>query len=389
VPGLVLRELLDLALVTALLYGLIVSFRGARARLVLVGVGLLGVLLLAARQLGLTLTAVLLQGLLLVALVLSVLVFQEDLRRVLERLAQRLTRGAQPQAPPEVADVVARAAFEMGRQGRGALLVLPRRDPLERHGEGGLPLDGRITEALLLSLFDPNSPGHDGAAIVEGDRVTRFAVHLPLSHDFEELGGRGTRHAAGLGLSERTDAACVIVSEERGEVSLAHRGRLNVIETPADLALHLRVLAGAVDATQLRRQRLRERLRAQGVPLLLALAASLALWVLMVPGSETAERAFLLPVEVDNLPAGFVLEEVQPSDVEVVVTGPRRLLLLLDSSSLDVRVDAFLVQLGRRTFEINPAAVQHPPGVGVSAVEPNRVQLRVREPTKASDASGR
>ena len=118
--------------------------------------------------------------------------------------------------------------------------MLPQREPIESHVEGGIALDGRLSEPLLLSLFDPSSPGHDGAVILRGAQIERFAVHLPLSVNRAALGPGGTRHAAALGLSERCDAICIVVSEERGTVSVARDGLLRVLARPQDLALELR-----------------------------------------------------------------------------------------------------------------------------------------------------
>jgi DNA integrity scanning protein DisA with diadenylate cyclase activity len=115
----------------------------------------------------------------------------------------------------------------------GALIVIPGRESIERHTEGGIEIDARLSEPLLLSLFDPNSPGHDGAVVIQGSRISAFAVHLPLS---TVPAGRGTRHAAALGLAERCDALCVVVSEERGTISLAREGAIRPIANEAQLA---------------------------------------------------------------------------------------------------------------------------------------------------------
>src|SRR5262249_56151173 len=116
--------------------------------------------------------------------------------------------------------------------GLGALFVLPRPEPIEGHVGGAIPLGGRISEPLLLSIFDASSPGHDGAVILRGSQLERFAVHLPLSVNRAALGAGGTRHAAALGLSERCDATCIVVSEERGTVSVARDGAIRLLARP-------------------------------------------------------------------------------------------------------------------------------------------------------------
>ncbi|MDH3214213.1 MAG: DNA integrity scanning protein DisA nucleotide-binding domain protein, partial [Myxococcales bacterium] len=219
-------ELVDLAVVWIMVWAVIAWLRTAPARLALAGLGILVAVYLVASQLGLVLTTWILQSFAAVAVLVAVVVFQEDLRRLFEQIAAFGLRRRLPQTGPDTVDTLARTIANLAEHRRGALLVIPGREPVDRHVEGGLALDARITEPLLLSLFDPHSAGHDGAVIVVGDRLTRFAVHLPLSTDHAQLGQRGTRHAAALGLAERTDALCLAVSEERGTVSVASDGHL-------------------------------------------------------------------------------------------------------------------------------------------------------------------
>ena len=373
-------EIFDLLIAASLVYALLVWLKDARARVALVGVGLVGASYLVTLQFGLSLTPRLLQATFVIAAVMLVLVFQEDLRRVFERVALLVLRRDHAPAPSDATAVVVRAAFELAAAKRGALVVVPGREPLDRHLEGGVPLDGRLSEALLLSLFDPHSPGHDGAVVLQGRRVTQFGAHLPLSSQFQKLGQRGTRHAAALGLSEGCDAACVVVSEETATVSLASGGHLLRTDSPAQLEAELRRLAGPGTGGEASSRGARALLRAHGARVGVALLTSLGLWMLIVPGSETTERRFEVPIEVSNLPSGYAVERVTPQTVLVSVSGLRRTLFLMQPRSLGIQIDAFLVQLGRRTFEVAPHSVSHPPDVVVNAVEPAQVVLSVRGP---------
>lgn len=374
-------EFVDFAVAACLVYLLVVWLTDARARLALVGVGLLGVAYLLAVEADLTLTARLLQVAFFMSAVVLLLVFQEDLHRGFERLAILVLRRERPAPTDSAVDSVARAAFALAALRRGALIVLPGREPIERHVEGGVALDGMVSEPLLLSLFDPHSPGHDGAVIIAANRVRRFAAHLPLSSDFEQLGNRGTRHAAALGLAERCDAVAVVVSEERGTVSLAQRGALRPVTSPADLAALLRALSSASRPLERSTHGQLRLLRNRAGQVLLASAASLLLWALLVPGSKVVTRTFVVPVEVDNLPTGYELRSVNPHDVNVTVTGVRRALFFMQPRSLRVTLDVFLAQLGRRTFDISPQSVRCPPNVVVAAVEPERVEVSLDRST--------
>ena len=375
----VLDEAADVGIVTITVFVLLRTLRSSRARLALVGMSVVGLIDLAARQIGLPLTAWLFQGLFLVSAVVLVLAFQDDLKRFFERLAVMGLRRRPSPFEEGPLEVVVRASFGLAAARRGALVVLPGRDPLDTLLEGGFPLEGAVSEPLLLSLFDPHSPGHDGAAIVESGRVRRFAVHLPLSSDFAQIGQRGTRHAAALGLSEQSDALCIAVSEERGTVCVARAGSLKEVEDPAALrrALHAFLEeARPRPAAFTAGKRLLARLREWGV----ALAVSGGLWLLVVPGSEISEATLSVPVEVGNLPAGYTLDSVAPPSVRVTVTGVRRRLFVLQPSDLTVSVDALLAQLGRRTFDLSAHSVRAPRGVTVVAVEPDHVVLGLRAP---------
>lgn len=121
----------------------------------------------------------------------------------------------------------------------GALLVVKGRDHLQTHLTGGIPLGGRISQELLLSLFDPHSPGHDGAVIVQGGRFAQFGVQLPLSRNITRPERFGTRHAAALGLAERTDALVLVASEETGQLRIAEDGKLIDVVDGAELKARL------------------------------------------------------------------------------------------------------------------------------------------------------
>lgn len=376
-------ELFDVLVVALLLWGAFVWLRRARARLAFVGLVIAGLLFLLARQLDFVLTAWILQGFFAAAIIIVVVVFQEDLRRLFEGIAVRGLRRRKDAPPSDASDVLVRALAHLARNRIGALIILPGRDPLHRHLEGGVALGGRVSEPLLLSLFDTGSPGHDGAILVEGDKVTRFALHLPLSVNHGKLGAGGTRHAAGLGLAERTDALCVIVSEERGTISIAREGELRVLADPSELARELRSFFGApaVAATRGGRWVAPAKYWREG---LAALGLAAVLWVLQVPGSSSVEMDHVAAVVVERMPAGYVLEAVDPPEITVRLSGLRRDFYFGGGREPVVRIDALLVKLGRRTFAVTPESIDTPPGIQALTVDPDRVRLSVRKDEESS-----
>jgi DNA integrity scanning protein DisA with diadenylate cyclase activity len=377
--GLRLSDLVDIAIVATLIWVGIVWLSASRARMGVLGLSAIAALFLLARGLDLELTKMLLQGFFAVAALVLVVVFQDDLRRLFEGIAVWGLRRAAPHAPPDVEQALVRVAFRLAQAKIGALIILPGREPLERHLDGGIYLDGRCSEPLLQSLFDPGSPGHDGAIVVRANKVVRFGVHLPLSTDWDRIGPGGTRHAAALGLAERSDAFCIVVSEERGEVSLAHAGCIDGVDTPEELAGRLHDFIGRF-ARQAAPQgaaewvaRIRSRWREGAV----ALAVAMGLWYVAVPGAaiEMAERE--VPVVVENLPDGYRLVAVEPAEVNVRFEGRRRDLVLAGGGELSVRIDAFLAQLGRRTFQISIDQVRSPEAIRAVGIDPERVRIVV------------
>lgn len=377
----------DILVVGSLLWGGIVWLRRTRARLAVPALLGIAVIYLAASRLGLELAAGLLQGFFAVFAIVLVVIFQDDLRRLFERVSAWGLRRRSAALPTPVSDVIGRCVASMAAARTGALLVFPGNEPLERHVEGGVDLQGRVSEPLLLSLFDSSSPGHDGAVVIEGDRVSRFAVHLPLSSDRRQLGQGGTRHAAALGLAEVTDALCVVVSEERGTVSIARDGQLRRLQEPAAVAAELVAFNAGIHPPEQRSKRWHAlgRTWREG---LLAFGTAAVLWILLVPGASVIQARLPAQVVVENLPAGFEIEALEPTEVEVAVRGRRRDILLANPDQLRVRVDAFLVKLGRRTFELSPQRVDAPDGIDVLEIAPAKVILRVRETSPEQAESG-
>lgn len=365
-------DLLDIALVAAFGWLAIRYLRRTRARVALGGLALLALVYVIARTLELRLSEALFRGFFAVLVLVLVVVFQDDLRRVFEQLGGWWRGRAEALPQGSSIDLLARIVARLASNRVGALIVLPGQEPLDRHIEGGIELDGRLSEPLLLSLFDASSPGHDGAVVLRGSSVERFAAHLPLSANRSAIGPGGTRHAAGLGLAERCDATCIVVSEERGTIAVARDGAIRVLPRPEDLVLELqRLFEPEIEARPWWRGR-------AGLDAVLATVGALVLWIVLVPGSDLGELSVDAGVEVVNMPNDFELEATEPPTVAVALGGLRRDLLLADPTKVLVRVDAYLVRLGRRTFTISTQDVEAPAALSVVSVHPEKVRLRVK-----------
>jgi len=376
-----LSDAIDIAIVSFLIWAGISWFREARARMALGGLVVLFALYWAAQGLELRLTVWLLQGFFALAALVLVVVFQDDLRRLFERITVLGLRLGAPRPPAQTQMMLSRLLLSFAEHRVGALIVIPGREPLERHLGGGIHLGGFASEELLRSLFDSGTPGHDGAVVLHGNRVSRFGVHLPLSTDWNAIGSGGTRHAAALGLAERSDALCLVVSEERGEVSAASEGKILPLANAAALEATIEAfleksskrnqdpIVASMLASIARRWR-------EG---LLATVAATGLWFIAVPGAAVDRAVLSVPIAVENLPEGYTLSGVDPPEIEVTFEGRRRDLYLARTEHMALRLDALLVQLGRRTFQVDAEQIPHPGDLVVVSMKPERVKLRVQQ----------
>ncbi len=239
-------DLLDVALVSLLIYVLLVSFRGAITSHLVRGTLILLVFFLLGRFLNLTTFNWLFQNLLLVLMVAIPIIFQPELRRGLQRLGKG--RFSSLLFPREKEKSVFLSVNELMKtidrlsgEKVGALFVFERNDDLSAYAETGITLDAIISSELMDTIFNPVSPLHDGAAIIKENRVLAAGALLPLSEKILESTSYGTRHRAALGISEHTDAVCLILSEETGVVSIAVEGRLLANLDPASIRSSLQI----------------------------------------------------------------------------------------------------------------------------------------------------
>ena len=383
-----LSDFVDIAIVAAILWLVLAWFRTTRARMALLGLSAFAAALSGGTWLGSATHDLAPAGLLSPS---RRWCWWSSFKMTCDASSKVLRSGGcgggRPIPLPDVERTLVGLCFRLAKSKIGALIVLPGREPLERHLEGGVHLAGRLSEPLLLSLFDTGSPGHDGAVVVRGSKVVRFGVHLPLSTDWDRIGHGGTRHAAALGLAERSDAFCLVVSEERGEVSLAHAGTLRVLAGPEEL---LEELAAFIQRFSKRRTPQRPadllgKIRASWREGVMAAGLAAGLWYVAISGAavETAQRS--VSVVVQNLPEGYELVSVEPSQVNVRFTGRRRDLYLAGASDMTLRIDALLVQLGRRTFELSLDQVRAPEQIQPISLDPTKVILSVKKNSTKKD----
>jgi diadenylate cyclase len=204
-------------------------------------VGLFAVLFLA-RHLELNVIRTVVTGAVSVLGFALLVIFQPELRRALVRLGQSSLFGFLPHSRRGVTNQILDAVATMSREKVGALIAIQREVGLRSYAEGGVRLDAEVSSALLVTIFRPNTPLHDGAVIIEGDRVVAAGCLFPLTENVDVGSGLGTRHRAAIGVTEDSDAIAIVVSEETGAVSFALKGQITRDVEPAELRMILRSL---------------------------------------------------------------------------------------------------------------------------------------------------
>ncbi|MGH7874163.1 MAG: diadenylate cyclase CdaA, partial [Candidatus Binatia bacterium] len=355
-----ITDVVDILVVAVLLYTATAWLKDTRAAFIIRGIFILAVIYIIARYLDLQLTAWIFQGFFAIFLIIIVVIFQEELRQIFERIAVWSLTAKNDPLRSDAADILVKTVADFAKDKIGALIVVEGKDPIGRHIMGGIELGGKISEPLLKSIFDPHSPGHDGAVIIKNDQIARFAAHLPLSKDFQQLAHVGTRHSAALGLAELSDAMCIAVSEERGKISVARNGRLRQVDNMQELgSLLQRFLREKYPPPETRGfsfSLVQEHWFTKVVTFCLAIG----LWYVLVPGSSTVEAVYKVPVLVENLPPNLRVDDIQPAAVNATFTGPKRTFYFFDPGKLRVTLDMSTAEEGRKVLRLTEQNIRHP-----------------------------
>jgi len=225
-PQMTIASVVDILLVALIIYQFLILIRGTRAVPVLVGVGGLALAFYVAHVAELRTVNFLVGTLLPYGIFALIVVFQNEIRHALARIGRRLTFSRVSPGIAEAYDDIVLAANLFSQSQTGALIVIEREIGLRTYIESGVPLDANLSYDLLATIFRPSAPLHDGAVIIQKDRIAAAACFLPLSMNPVLSTQLGTRHRAGIGITEETDAIAVIVSEETGSISIAAAGNI-------------------------------------------------------------------------------------------------------------------------------------------------------------------
>uniref|UniRef100_A0A831TYL4 Diadenylate cyclase n=1 Tax=Geobacter metallireducens TaxID=28232 RepID=A0A831TYL4_GEOME len=376
VPVIRWQDVADIIIMSFLAYQLYSWFRHTRAMQVLIGMVFLVGVYFVTKNLGLFMTSWILQELGTVLFVLIIVIFQTEIRQALYRfsLLRNFIGRQDGGGQIDLADLSG-TIFRLAKERVGAIIVFQRQESPDDYLLHGVSLDSIPNGQLLESIFQDGTPLHDGAVVIKDGRIAQASCHLPLSTRTELPRHFGTRHRAAIGLSERCDAAVVIVSEERGEVGLALAGELEIIGSADILAGRLLNLLYPQRQEKVHIS-LRQRLFRNLLPKLVTTLVVLVSW-LVITTKQGGIFTVSIPIKYHNLPAGAVLLKSSPEEVEVqlkvfssLIPSPKQLDLVADLDLANVRE-------GSNTLAISEGDLNLPLGVVVTSMNPSSVKVTI------------
>jgi diadenylate cyclase len=388
IANLRVQDILDILFLTIIVYYLYLWFWGTKAFKAFVGLLALGIVFTLARFWGLFLTTWVFQILWQVLIVLIIILFQSEIRQVLERVNPLQVIGLRPTATsagwiPGFVNTL----FSMAGKKIGALIIVERMDLVEELITGGVPLEGEPSPEVLMSIFQKYSPLHDGALLISKGRMTKVGCYLPLSSAEGLPKTWGTRHRAALGLSERCDAWIVVVSEERGEVSIARDGKMLQVR---DIDQLENLIQEALAPTRPEVKSWHKRILAPIIhrwPVKLGALSMICLFWLLLAGQQNFEVTLRVPLEVRNLPPSIEIVEPVNPEVEITVQGLRKDASTLNRRNVHAEIDLSTSRPGNRAFRMSRDQIVLPSDrIEIVRIKPPLMEFKLRE-TSIKDQS--
>ena len=340
----------------------------------LIGIAFFWILQRLAVSMGLILTSWMMEGIIAVAALIVIVVFRNEIRSVFRaRNIWTVFWGLPHKQARTPVDILTESVFDMAHRQIGALIVLPGREDLEEVIQKGINWDGKISTEMIKSIFWPNNPVHDGAAVIQGNRVVEVGVLLPLSRRKDLPSSYGTRHRAAVGLSEITDAMVIVVSEERGNVTLTKGSDIYKIKGKEELAWAIQEHFGIRETRSLYLKKRRVEL---GIAAVVSLLIISGVWFSISRGFD-AIKTFDIPVEYTNRDPRMELLNSSATSVKLYLRGSRALLRSIRPEQIQVRMDLGTAVAGTNSFSISNENISIPPGLSLKEVWPMVVDVNL------------
>lgn len=370
------QDILDILLNSYILFRLYVLFRGTNVVRMLMAIGLLWILERMARRMGLIVTSWAIQGIIAAAALIIIIVFRNDIASVFQaRSFTSFFWGIPRRQNQTSTEIIADSVFELARHKLGALIVFPLKKGLEEVVRGGIQWQGKLSREMLVSIFWHGTPVHDGAALIQGSQIVKVAAILPLSINDTLPSHFGTRHRAAVGLTEQTDALVIVVSEERGEVTVFKDKSIIPVQDSDTLIRVLRQYVGAGPVKNGVRREILELCLAA----LICLASVTTIWSSFARGVETF-KTLDVPVEFVNRDPKMEIISASASSVKLQVSGSGSLIRSIGSDQVQVKLDLVNAATGKNQIIIDWDGIVLPPGIQLKQLEPEKLEVNLDVP---------
>ena len=380
------RDLVDILFLTLVTYQLYQWFRETRALRVLIGLVALGGIYSVAKLWGLFLTTWVFQILWQVLLILLLILFQSEIRQVLEKVSPlRYLRSRRRALRGAFTENLARVLFEMAKEKTGALVVLTRDDNPSDIIHAGQKIMALPDPLLIKSIFNHHAPAHDGALIISQERVTHMGCILPLSEREDLPKQYGTRHRAALGLSELTDAVCLVVSEERSEVVSIVGGQISNWSQPELLQEQIHQWLGGPKIHVPTFQRFLEDFFVKNWKQKLTAFALVSIAWLFLASQQEIKITFSAPVRFENVGPEIQEEPANIKTVDLTISGRKRQIKELESEDVFVRVNLKGLAVGKHMIRLSGKNIEIPSGIRIEQISPQIIEVGLHKDTPAAD----
>ncbi len=376
IPAPTLRDFADILFLTFVTYQLYVWFRETRALRVLIGLLVLGAIYSLAKMWGFFLTTRVFQILWQVLLILLLILFQSEIRQVLEKVSPlRYLRSRKRNFHGAFVKDLVGTVFELACEKTGALIVLVRNDNPDEFIHSGHTIMALPEPSLIKTIFSRYAPAHDGAVILSQDCITQMGCVLPLSEKEGIPEQYGTRHRAALGISEKTDAVCIVVSEERSEVSTVKDGEIRTWEKPELLAEKLKDWLGITESPSVTPKEFLKVAFVKNWGAKLGALAMVSMAWLILASQQEVKISITAPVKHVNIPSELVLGKDSAESVSLALSGSRNSIKSLKDQGVRVYVDLENLSSGTHQIRLSSKNIDLPLGVNVNNVAPNNIRV--------------
>ncbi len=365
------QDILDIVFNAYILFRLYVLFRGTNVLRVIMAVVVMWVIGRIANAMGLVITNWVMQGVITVATFIIIIVFRNEISGVIRTRSLRyfLWRIPRPQINTPMR-IIADAAQEMAKAKIGALIVLPLKTGVDNIISSGVDINAQLSREMLVNIFWPDTPLHDGAVVIQRGKITRAATILPLSQNRYLASKYGTRHRAALGLTEQTDALVIVVSEERGRVSLVKESQIQEVRDPQQMENLIQQHTGGPQSDKGFGRQTWELLTAA----LICLLCTTGLWLSFSRGIETLAN-YEVPIELMNPDPKMSIIDASASRAKLLISGARPLVNALNLDHMSIKISLAGAGAGKNQFTIASDNVVLPPGIRLKQIEPDQVEV--------------